>query len=264
MLSSYDVDGHVYATLTGFEMPEIPQQIFGASVETVTSSSAVLTWSTTVSDVTSIQYALADQQPVDETTNVFETDSGTDHAVTLTNLEVGTSYWVFIRANDTADVVLYFNTSNVIDETAPELLNLDAEVLDDGRVRISWYTSESATELVSIEGTTIHEDAFATKKNHEFITESYANGDYTILVKSADASGNLNESSISVTIDLDTDNNNPSPNSPNDSTGTIDEEEQSSALSGGVVQIGILITVLVLLIAFIRVRNGEDGDDKWV
>ena len=264
MLSSYDVDGHVYATLTGFEMPEIPQQIFGASVETVTSSSAVLTWSTTVSDVTSIQYALADQQPVDETTNVFETDSGTDHAVTLTNLEVGTSYWVFIRANDTADVVLYFNTSNVIDETAPELLNLDAEVLDDGRVRISWYTSESATELVSISGTTIHEDAFATKKNHEFITEAYANGDYTILVKSADASGNLNESSISVTIDLDTDNNNPSPNSPNDSTGTIDEEEQSSALSGGVVQIGILITVLVLLIAFIRVRNGEDGDDKWV
>ena len=264
MLSSYDVDGHVYATLTGFEMPEIPQQIFGASVETVTSSSAVLTWSTTVSDVTSIQYALADQQPVDETTNVFETDSGTDHAATLTNLEVGTSYWVFIRANDTADVVLYFNTSNVIDETAPELLNLDAEVLDDGRVRISWYTSESATELVSIGGTTIHEDAFATKKNHEFITEAYANGDYTILVKSADASGNLNESSISVTIDLDTDNNNPSPNSPNDSTGTIDEEEQSSALSGGVVQIGILITVLVLLIAFIRVRNGEDGDDKWV
>ena len=264
MLSSYDVDGHVYATLTGFEMPEIPQQIFGASVETVTSSSAVLTWSTTVSDVTSIQYALADQQPVDETTNVFETDSGTDHAVTLTNLEVGTSYWVFIRANDTADVVLYFNTSNVIDETAPELLNLDAEVLDDGRVRISWYTSESATELVSISGTTIHEDAFATKKNHEFITEAYANGDYTILVKSADASGNLNESSISVSIDLDTDNNNPSPNSPNDSTGTIDEEEQSSALSGGVVQIGILITVLVLLIAFIRVRNGEDGDDKWV
>ncbi|MGB2268203.1 MAG: glucodextranase DOMON-like domain-containing protein, partial [Candidatus Poseidoniaceae archaeon] len=264
MLSSYDVNGHVYATLTGFEMPEIPQQIFGASVETVTSSSAVLTWSTTVSDVTSIQYALADQQPVDETTNVFETDSGTDHAVTLTNLEVGTSYWVFIRANDTADVVLYFNTSNVIDETAPELLNLDAEVLDDGRVRISWYTSESATELVSIGGTTIHEDAFATKKNHEFITEAYANGDYTILVKSADASGNLNESSISVSIDLDTDNNNPSPNSPNDSTGTIDEEEQSSALSGGVVQIGILITVLVLLIAFIRVRNGEDGDDKWV
>ncbi|MGB1631758.1 MAG: glucodextranase DOMON-like domain-containing protein, partial [Candidatus Poseidoniaceae archaeon] len=264
MLSSYDVDGHVYATLTGFEMPEIPQQIFGASVETVTSSSAVLTWSTTVSDVTSIQYALADQQPADETTNTFDTGLGTDHAVTLTDLEVGTSYWVFIRANDTADVVLYFNTSNVIDETAPELLNLDAEVLDDGRVRVSWYTSESATELVSIGGTTIHEDAFATKKNHEFITEAYANGDYTILVKSADASGNLNESSISVTIDLDTDNNNPSPNSPNDSTGTIDEEEQSSALSGGVVQIGILITVLVLLIAFIRVRNGEDGDDKWV
>ena len=36
MLASYDVDNHVYAKLTGFEMPEVPQQIFGASIEAVT------------------------------------------------------------------------------------------------------------------------------------------------------------------------------------------------------------------------------------
>jgi len=264
MLASYNVDGHVYATLTGFEMPEIPQQIFGASVETVTSSSAVLTWSTTVSAATSIQYALADQQPIDATTNVLETASGTDHAVTLTELEVGTSYWVFVRADGTEDVVLYFNTSNVVDETAPELLNLDAEVLDDGRMRITWYTSESSTERVSIAGTTIHEDAFATKKNHEVVTEAYANGVYELIVESADASGNLNQSSISITIDVDADNNNPNPTNPNDSTDAEDDDQTSSSVSSGVVQIGILITILVLLIAFIRVRNGEDGDDKWV
>ena len=58
MLSSYDVAGHTYAQLTGFEMPEVPQQIFGASVDTVTSSSAVLTWSTTVANSTSVQYVL--------------------------------------------------------------------------------------------------------------------------------------------------------------------------------------------------------------
>ena len=34
-------------------------------------------------------------------------------------------------------------------------------------------------------------------------------------------------------------------------------------MSGGIVQIGLLITVLVLLVAFVRVRNGQDGDDKW-
>ena len=48
MLSSYDVEDHVYAKLTGFEMPEVPQQIFGASIEAVTASTAVITWSTTV------------------------------------------------------------------------------------------------------------------------------------------------------------------------------------------------------------------------
>ena len=263
MLSSYDVDGHEYAKLTGFEMPEIPQQIFGASIETVTSSSAVITWSTTVSDSTSIQFALADVQPVNSSVNRVETSSGTDHAVTLTELDVGTAYWVFIQADDADDIILYFNTSTVVDETAPELLNLDAEVLEDGRIQVTWYTSESATEEVLIGTTSIHEDAFATKKNHQFVTEPYANGDYSITVRSADASGNMNESSISITIAVEGGDGNTNPTSPNDSTNQTDEDDKSSPVSGGIVQIGLLITVLVLLVAFVRVRNGQDGDDKW-
>ena len=263
MLSSYDVDGHEYAKLTGFEMPEIPQQIFGASIETVTSSSAVITWSTTVSDSTSIQFALADVQPVDSSTNRLETASGTDHAVTLTELEVGTAYWVFIQADDADDIILYFNTSNVVDVTAPELLNLDAEVLEDGRIQVTWYTSESATEEVLIGTTSIHEDAFATKKNHQFVTEPYTNGEYSITVRSADASGNMNESSISITIAVEGGDGNTNPTTPNDSTNQTDEDDKSSPISSGIVQIGLLITVLVLLVAFVRVRNGQDGDDKW-
>ena len=263
MLSSYDVDGHEYAKLTGFEMPEIPQQIFGASIETVTSSSAVITWSTTVSDSTSIQFALADVQPVNSSVNRVETSSGTDHAVTLTELDVGTAYWVFIQADDADDIILYFNTSTIVDETAPELLNLDAEVLEDGRIQVTWYTSESATEEVLIGTTLIHEDAFATKKNHQFVTEPYANGDYSITVRSADASGNMNESSISITIAVEGGDGNTNPTSPNDSTNQTDEDDKSSPVSGGIVQIGLLITVLVLLVAFVRVRNGQDGDDKW-
>ena len=263
MLSSYDVEGHIYAKLTGFEMPEIPQQIFGASIETVTSSSAVITWSTTVSDSTSIQYAPADVEPVDSTTNRFETPTGTDHAITLTGLDVGTPYWVFIRANNSEDVLLYFNTSNVVDETPPELLNLDAEVLDDGRIKVEWYTSESATEEVLVGGIVIHTDEFATNKNHQYVTETYANGDYTIVVRSADASGNMNESSISITVDIEGSNVEPTPSMSNDTNKTIEGDENASMLSNGILQIGILLTVLVLLVAFVRVRNGHDGDDKW-
>jgi len=265
MLSSYDVENHVYAKLTGFEMPEVPQQIFGASIEAVTASTAVITWSTTVSDVTSIQYALAGQDPVDATTNLLETATGTDHAVTLTDLDVGNAYWVFIRAEGTDDVILYFNTSTVVDETPPELLNLAAEVLEDGRVKITWYTSESSTEEIVIGSTSIHIDPFAIRKNHQFVTEGYANGDYIFTVKSADASGNGNESTVSVTIELEGENTNPNPTTPNDSTNTTDEDEKASPVSSGIVQIGILVTILVLLIAFARVRNGQnDGDDKWV
>ena len=264
MLSSYDVDNHVYVKLTGFEMPEVPQQIFGASVEAVTASSAVITWSTTVSDGTSIQYALADSQPADTSTNSSQTASGTDHAVTLTDLDVGTAYWVFIRAEGTDDVILYFNTSTVVDNTPPELLNLDAEVLEDGRVRVTWYTSESSTEEILIGSTSIHSDPFAIKKNHEFITEGYANGDYVFTVKSADASGNSNESTVSVTIELEGENTNPNPTAPNDSSNTTDGDDKASPVSNTIVQIGILVTILVLLIAFARVRNSQDDDDKWV
>ena len=51
-------------------------------------------------------------------------------------------YRAYIGANETTDVALWFNTSNVVDETPPDVLNLAVEVLEDGRVIVSWYTSE--------------------------------------------------------------------------------------------------------------------------
>ena len=118
------------------------------------------------------------------------TSVGTDHAITLTELTVNTSYWAYIGANETADVVLWFNTSNVVDETPPDVLNLAAEVLEDGRVIVSWYTSERATESVLINGESVHEDAFATKKIIN-TTAVLSDGTYDLEVVSADASGNL-------------------------------------------------------------------------
>ena len=47
MLSSYDVAGHVYAQITGFEMPAIAQQIYGFKYVSSTADSAILEWSTT-------------------------------------------------------------------------------------------------------------------------------------------------------------------------------------------------------------------------
>ena len=161
-----------------------------------------------------------------------------------------------------------FTTATVIDEEPPELLNLAAEVLDDGRVRISWYTSESATESISLDGTEIHTDSFATKKNHEHITTILSDGDYNLVVTSADASGNSNSSTIEFTVDVGAtaDNNGNSANNNNgDSASDSDDEgEASSEISSATMQIAVLAIVFLLIVAFIRVsRNDNEENDKW-
>ena len=260
MLSGYDVVGHTYAQLTGFEMPEVPQQIFGASVDTVTSSSAVITWSTTVAEATSIHVAPAGQTPTSSDASL-STSPGTDHAVTLTDLSFNTSYWAHISANGTDDVIVWFNTSSVIDETPPDVLNLAADVLEDGRVTIAWYTSESATESVLINGDSVHEDSFATKKNHVFTTEVLQDGVYTLEVVSADASGNVNSSSLSFTVNAGADVE-------GDDSTPVDEAddgvEPSSGVSNTTLQLVALVVVVLVLLAFLRVRGHEPGDeDPW-
>jgi len=263
MLSSYDVSGHVYAQLTGFEMPEVPQQIFGASIDTVTANTAVITWSTTVADATSIQYMTSETEPDDAMNPTQWTVLATDHAITLTGLEVNTSYWAYIRANGTDDVVVTFTTSNIVDLTPPELLNLNVEVLEDGKTRISWYTSERSTEEVYLNDVLVFSNDFATKKNHEFVSEILANEDWILLVKSSDASGNMNSSTLSFTVDVSTTTDPAEPSEDTEDPTDTDDESKSSLSSSAIMQIGVLVVVLLTLVAFIRVRKGESGDDEW-
>ena len=261
MLSSYDVAGHTYAQLTGFEMPEVPQQIFGASVDTVTSSSAVLTWSTTVANSTSVQYVLTGEA-LSDSAERWWTEPGTDHAITLTGLAVNTSYSAYISANGTDDVVLNFTTSSVVDETPPDVLNLDAEVLEDGRVTIAWYTSESATESISLNGEVIHSDAFATKKNHAFTTAVLADGTYELLVVSMDASGNSNSSTLSFNVDLGGDGETQPTLENNDDENEATDD--AAGVSGDTLQLLALVVVALVLLAFLRVRGlGPSEDDPW-
>ena len=148
------------------------------------------------------------------------------------------------------------------------MLNLAVEVLEDGRARISWYTSESATESISLDGTVIHTDEFATKKNHEHITTILSDGDYSLVVTSADASDNSNSSTIEFTVDVGATADNSNTGNNNDDTTTPDNnddtEETSSEISSTTIQIAVLAIILLLIVAFIRVnRNDIEEDDKW-
>ena len=180
--------------------------------------------------------------------------------MTLTGLEVNTSYQAYISANETEDVVLSFTTSDVVDETPPDVLNLAAEVLEDGRVTITWYTSESATETILINDASVHEDAFATKKNHAFTTGVLADGTYALEVRSADASGNSNTSALSFVVSAGATADQPNP--VDDSTD--DGSESDSDVSNTTLQLVALIVVVLVLLAFLRVRGHKPGeDDPW-
>ena len=155
---------------------------------------------------------------------------------------------------------LQFSTSTMVDSTPPDLLNLNVEVLEDGRARITWYTSESSTEEIILNNQLIFEYEFATKKNHEYITEILAKDTYDLVVKSSDASGNENTSSITFKIDSEGGITQESNNNNQDN----EEDNSASAFtSTDIFQIGILVVVLVLLVSLIRVRNSENNDDKW-
>ena len=265
MLSSYDVAGHVYAQITGFEMPAIAQQIYGFKYVSSTADSAILEWSTTQAASGNLTCNIAGET-VASVNQVWSSESLTN-TVTATGLTAGTEYECIVSIGEITSEMVNFTTATVIDEEPPELLNLAAEVLDDGRVRISWYTSESATESISLDGTEIHTDGFATKKNHEHITTILSDGDYNLVVISADASGNSNSSTIGFTVDVGAtaDNSNSANNNNGDSASDSDDEgEASSEISSTTMQIAVLAIVFLLIVAFIRVsRNDNEENDKW-
>ena len=136
MLGSYDVDGQTYAVLTGIELPDVAQQVFGVGVSSITSSSAIVSWSTTKADNGNVTCG----------NNSFATsESALSHAIQVNQLEAGTAYSCTISVEDASTVEISFNTSTEMDLTPPEVLNLAVDVLDGGSLRVTWYTSEEST-----------------------------------------------------------------------------------------------------------------------
>ncbi|HJM41193.1 MAG TPA: glucodextranase DOMON-like domain-containing protein, partial [Candidatus Thalassarchaeaceae archaeon] len=255
MLSSYDVDSQTYAVLTGIELPEVAQQIFGISVSSITTSSAIVAWSTTKS----------------ATGVVNCTDSGLEtpmmlysQALQISGLLAGTAYTCSITVEDALPASISFDTSNETDITSPELLNLDVEVLDGGLLRVTWYTSEEATESIEVGGQTFSGDSIALRKNHDMTIAPYPNllalETHTLTVTIADASGNTNTSSVEFVI-AEEDATSPLPDQGSDPSETEDDSDDKASigdlLGDPVVQIALLGVVLMIFVAFIRTRKYE-------
>ncbi|MDP6889136.1 MAG: glucodextranase DOMON-like domain-containing protein, partial [Candidatus Thalassarchaeaceae archaeon] len=255
MLSSYDVDSQTYAVLTGIELPEVAQQIFGVSVSSVTSSSAIVEWSTTNPDNGSVTC---------DNLTFSTSEPGLSQALQVSGLSPGLAYDCIISVAEAPAVTISFNTTNVIDTTPPEILNLAVEVIEGGSLRVTWYTSEEATESIEVAGQTFFGDAVALRKNHDMTIVPYPEltglETYTLTIVAADASGNTNTSSVNLVIDED-DATSPLPDVDSDSSETEDDSEEKADLSAlfgdPIIQIALLLVVLMILTAFIRTRKHE-------
>ena len=181
----------------------------------------------------------------------------------MTGLSAGTAYTCSITVDDAPPASISFNTSNEVDIIPPELLNLDVEVLDGGLLRVTWYTSEEATESIEVGGQTFSGDGIALRKNHDMTIVPYpeltALETYTLTVTIYDASGNMNTSSVDFVIDEE--DAAPSIPDPEEPGPPNDETHPSNRivhlLSQPVVQIYLMIIIIIVLAAFIRTRKHE-------
>ena len=255
MLGSYDVDGQTFAVLTGIELPDVAQQVFGVGVSSITSSSAIVSWSTTK----------ADNGTVTCGNNSFATsEAALSHAIQVNQLQAGTAYSCTISVEDASSVEVSFNTSTEMDLTPPEVLNLAVDILEGGSLRVTWYTSEESTESIQVSSQTFTGDTVALRKNHDLTISPdptlTALETYTLTVIAIDASGNSNSSSVDFVIEEDE----PITQTPDEVNDPVLSEEGSDETASigdlfgePIVQIALMLVVFLLLMAFIRTRKHE-------
>ena len=255
MLGSYDVDGQTFAVLTGIELPDVAQQVFGVGVSSITSSSAIVSWSTTK----------ADNGTVTCGNNSFATsEAALSHAIQVNQLQAGTAYSCMISVEDASSVEVFFNTSTEMDLTPPEVLNIAVDVLEGGSLRVTWYTSEESTESIQVSSQTFTGDTVALRKNHDLTISPdptlTALGTYTLTVVAIDASGNSNSSSVDFVIEED-EPITPTPDEGNDPVLSEEGSDQTASIGDlfgePIVQIALMLVVFLLLMAFIRTRKHE-------
>ena len=257
MLGAYNVEAQEYAVLTGIEIPEVAQQVYGAKVVSTTATSAILEWSTTRQQGANVTCA---------NLTFTEQGEGLTHTIELIGLEFNTSYNCSIVIDGTTPANLSFNTSAEVDSIPPEILNLMVEVIEGGSLKVTWYTSEDATESIEVEGQTFVGDNVALRKNHEMtivpIPDLTALQTYTLTINISDASGNMNSSSVDFFIEEE-DAASPLPDEERPDNGNNQNESTDTASIGNlfgnsIVQLGLLLVVILVITALIRTRKYQD------
>ncbi len=187
-------NGFSFTTLLGPSISDV-------AVSYVTNHEALITWITDEASDTYIYYST--NPDMTSSTLVGISENVNEHAYTIQNLILGTTYYFYVRSGVAEDAHVvdgekrYYTFITTSDLDAP-VLTFDEETdvaVSDSTISITWSTQETASSTVeygtsNAYGTSVVNNNFNT--DHSFILEDLLPGTlYYIRIKSADINHNI-------------------------------------------------------------------------
>lgn len=188
-------------------------QITNVSVTSVLDDQAVITWKT--SNVTSTSYVIFSKNAdlSNPTTTRGSDDLVSTHSITLTGLDIGTTYYFYVRSTDGSantsenkrvlnGAPQYYSLSTTVDTVDPVISSVTVKLTGEKGATITWTTDENSTSTVnwgtttSLGQTTEITDIFTTYHSIS-LTNLTTSTKYYFTVSSTDNSGNSSTSSQS-------------------------------------------------------------------
>ena len=244
ILSGYDVAAGQFAQLTGFEMPEISQQIYAANMVAATDSTAIISWSTTKESNSQISCSADGGEAITQSSDILTIT----HQLEVTGLSAATNYTCVMTASgDVTDEIMVM-TSSDMDTTAPQILNFRATTDDTGLTSVSWFTDEDTFGKISLGNS---EDETDFGKNHE-VSYALCVGEHEGEITATDPSGNTATQTVSFTTEGDG-----KKCSESSGGGKLSTDDETSMLSSTNIQIVALVVVLLVFLALIRTRKDD-------
>ena len=244
ILAGYDVPAGEYAQLTGFEMPEISQQIYAANMVTATDSSAIISWSTTKESTSEIACSAGTGEAITKSSDRLTIS----HQLEVTGLSAATNYTCVMTASGDITDEIMIMTSADVDTTAPQILNIRTTTDDTGLTVVSGFTDEDTFGEISLDDSNDQTDF---GKNHG-ISYALCVGYHVGEITATDPSGNSATQSVSFTTEGDG-----KKCSDSGASGRVSTDDETSMLSSTNVQIVALVVVLLVFLALMRTRKDQ-------
>ena len=191
-----------FSTSSNVIIDNTPPTINNVNITNITSNSATITWTTNESATGRVYYGTSSNA------NQYNSSSNswnTSHSIQISGLNANTTYYFRVQATDSsgnmgeAGVYSFGTSSNVIiDNTPPNINNVNVTGISSSGATITWTTNENATGRVYY-GTSSNANQYNTSSNSLSTSQSIqltglnSNTTYYYRIQATDAAGNMRE-----------------------------------------------------------------------